>query len=157
DISILDTDTQRLTTVLTGSEGFATPAISATGRVAYVAGPLDYDLVELPLDGSPVRRLIATRQSEYSPAWSPVEPALAYIRQNEIRIQRRGSGNAATMDRTIVTAAQFPSQSSFQSLAFSADGSRIAYSVSTKGSPGKVWISPVGGGAPALLTDLDGY
>src|SRR5262249_25744937 len=44
-----------------------------------------------------------------------------------------------------------------QSPAFSPDGSRIAYSVSSKDHPGKVWISPVAGGSPALLTETDGY
>src|SRR5262245_13520980 len=48
DLALLDTHTQQLTTVLTGSEGFATPATSPSGRVAYVAGPTDYDLVEIP-------------------------------------------------------------------------------------------------------------
>ena len=156
DLAILDTATQNIRTILTGSEGFATPALNATGRLAYVAAPVDYDLAELPLNGSPVHPLLATRQRESSAAWSPVAPELAYVRQNQIRIQRREK-DGAVADRAIVTAAQFTSEVSFQSLAFSPDGSRILYSVQSKDSPGHLWISPVAGGSPALLTNADGF
>lgn len=39
----------------------------------------DADIVELPLEGTPPRKLLATAASEYSPAWSPQGGEFAYL------------------------------------------------------------------------------
>jgi len=98
----------------------------------------------------PVKPLLATRQYEHSAAWSPVAPEYAYVGQNGIRLRRRDG----TLDRAIVTAAQFPGRArQFISPAFSPDGTRILYMALPER---KGWISPVGGGPPAPMVDFEG-
>ncbi len=104
--------------------------------------------MELPLDGSPPRPLLATRQPEQWVSWSPTAPEFAYISGNQIRIRRRDG----SLDRVAVTAEHFPAGSQLQAPAFSPDGSRVAFTTRS-GSIWRAWASPVGGGAPAPLTD----
>ena len=50
---VLDTETGQRSPVLPDVESVNGPSVSPDGTVAYTSSPFDYDLVELPLDGSP--------------------------------------------------------------------------------------------------------
>ncbi|MGD0133011.1 MAG: hypothetical protein ABSE57_13245 [Bryobacteraceae bacterium] len=51
------------------TEGDHTPAVSPDGqRIAFSTGTPDYDIVSIPLDGSPLRPILATARIESSPS-----------------------------------------------------------------------------------------
>ena len=131
-------------TATSGSEQY--PAVSPSGReIAFTDQREDYDLVEIPLDGSPARTILATSRNEADPAWSPVGNQYAYVTDRsgtqEIWL-RSGDGS---LERPIVTPTSFQDSTLLLSgLSFSPDGKRVAYQ--RRGPNGfKVWISAVGG------------
>lgn len=145
----LDIESGGLTPLLSSENTLSFPAVAPDGsRVAYVANETDFDLAEIPLDGSPVRSLLASRLVEHSPHYSPRTNEFAYVASaeaQEIRVRQ-----ASTLaERVLVTAAEFgaPSAQSFAAPAFSPDGTKIAYNRNFE-----IWISPANGGAPAKLT-----
>ena len=66
---------------LTADEGIKVrPSVSPDGKkIAYASMTENFDIVEIPIAGGPIRPLIATSRNEMSPAWSPVAPLLAYV------------------------------------------------------------------------------
>jgi eukaryotic-like serine/threonine-protein kinase len=145
----LDTDTGRLTPLLSSENTLSFPAVSPDGsRVAYVANETDYDLMEIPLDGSPVRPLLASRLAESSAHYSPRTNEFVYVaaaEAQEIRVRQ----SSTLAERILVTAADFgpASAQNFAAPAFSPDGTKVAYNRNFE-----IWISPANGGVPAKLT-----
>ena len=101
---------------------------------------LDYDLVEIPLDGSPIRPLLASRLPEHSVHYSPRAPEFAYTAAaggGEIRIRQP----ATLAERVVVSQSDFPDQKGpgrFAAAAFSPDGTKLAYNRNFD-----IWISAV--------------
>ena len=150
----LDTETGHLFPLLPSESALSYPSVSADGtRVAYTTGDLDYDLVEIPLDGSPIRPLLASRLPEHSVHYSPRAPEFAYTAAaggGEIRIRQP----ATLAERVVVSQSDFPDQKGparFAAAAFSPDGTKLAYNRHFD-----IWISPSNGGAPAKLTSAQG-
>jgi hypothetical protein len=87
----LDTETRNLFPLMASESALSYPSVSADGtRVAYTTTDLDYDLVEIPLDGSPIRPLLASRLPEHSVHYSPRAAEFAYTAAaggGEIRIR----------------------------------------------------------------------
>ena len=119
----------------------------------------DFDLVEISLSGGGVRRILATNRSELFPAWSPKGNQLAYVtdRSGTPEIWMRNGEEG--WERPLVTARDFPDDptQAFLTLAFSPDGSRIAYSRSSTKALGSIWISPVSGGSPIRLNNSEHF
>jgi serine/threonine protein kinase/Tol biopolymer transport system component len=150
----LDTGTGRLAPLIPSESVLSYPAVSPDGAtVAYVANEVDYDLVEIPLDGSPVRPLLASRLAEHSVQYSPRMSELVYVAGGdapEIRVRQP----ATLAERVVVSQSDFSGQSgasSFGAAAFSPDGTKLAYNRNFE-----IWISPSNGGAPAKLTQTNG-
>ena len=147
----LRTRTSRpLTTGVTQDEF---PSLSPDGRtLAYATGEEGYDVIEVPLDGSASREVIATSRNEVAPAWAPDGVHFAYITDRngarEIWLRNRADGS----ERLIVGQKEFPGEASFLDCAISPDGSRIAYRAQGSGSY-DIWISPLSGEAPVRLWD----
>jgi Tol biopolymer transport system component len=145
----LDLETGRLTPLLSSENTLSSPTVGPDGsRVAYVANETDFDLAEIPLDGSRVRSLLASRLIEHSPHYSPRTNEFVYVASAEAQeIRVRQSSTLA--ERVLVTAAEFgpPLAQSFAAPAFSPDGTKVAYNRNFE-----IWISPANGGAPAKLT-----
>jgi serine/threonine protein kinase/Tol biopolymer transport system component len=128
------------------------PAVSPDGsRLAYTVAETDLDIVEIPLDGSPVRPLVATRLIEQSARYSPLSDEFAYVTRGEIRIRQSRS----LAERTVVSDASFPAgegdRADLRSPAFSSDGARIAYNKRFR-----IWISPANGGQATPLNSTAG-
>jgi Tol biopolymer transport system component len=109
----------------------------------FTAGNSDYDIIELPLDGSAPRPVLATAQNERSPSGSATGDQMAFItdRAGESEIWLRSpSGN---WERPAVRQSDFPNDPGqvFASVSLSPDGSRLAYY-----RQGRFWVSPVSGG-----------
>ena len=134
------------------------PAVSASGReIAFTDQHEDYDLVELPFDGSPARSVLATSRNESDPAWSPAGDQYAYVtdRSGEPEVWLRGRDGS--LERPLVTRASFKDPTlMIAGVAVSPDGSRVAYQ--RRGPSGfKVWISAVAGGPAVQLIQDDSY
>jgi Tol biopolymer transport system component len=128
------------------------PAVSPDGsRLAYTVSEEDRDIVEIPLDGSPVRPLLASRLAEQAARYSPLGDEFAYMTKGEIRIRQSRS----LAERVVVSDASFPSgeesRKDLRAPAFSPDGARIAY-----GKRFEIWISPANGGQATRLNSNAG-
>ena len=144
-------------TATSGSEQY--PAVSPSGReIAFTVQEEDYDLVEIPLDGSALRSVLATSRTEADPVWSPLGNQFAYItdRSGSQEIWLRSRDGA--IERPLVTRASFPDTETFllSGLAFAPDGKRVAYQRRGRGGF-RVWISAVAGGPAVQLATDDSY
>ena len=68
------------------------PDVSPDGsKIVFTSGGVDHDLVEVPLDGSPMRDLLATSRNEHSAAWVPGATRFVYMTdrsgREEIRLR----------------------------------------------------------------------
>ena len=149
-----NTDTGQLTTLMPSESVLSHPAVSPGGStVAYVTSDVDYDVMSIPLDGSPVRPLLASRLAEHSIHASRLTDELVYVASGdgpEIRIRQP----TTLAERVVVSASDFSEQvgvSSFAAPAFSPDATKLAYNRNFE-----IWISPSTGGAPAKLTKNNG-
>ncbi|MCP5117113.1 MAG: hypothetical protein GY953_40325, partial [bacterium] len=130
------------------------PSASPDGRrIAFSSRTPDYNIVELPLDGSPMRDLLATSRQEYFAAWSPVRDQIAYVTNREgatgVWIRNLAEGT----DRPVVGQSDFSEDAKqFITPDFSPDGSRLVYAVSTSDTLASIWISPVSGGTPTRVS-----
>jgi serine/threonine protein kinase/WD40 repeat protein len=119
-------------------------------RIAFTNGGVDSDLVEVPLDGSTVREVLATSGNETNPSWSPDGASLAYVQDSH-------DGGTRIWLRTVDGSWSRPLHepgppgSTFTNPRFSPDGRRIVYEMwSQEGYT--VWVTAVSGGAPVRLT-----
>lgn len=135
----------------TGTE--MTPAVSPDGsRVIFASMRGTYDLVEVPVDGSPLRDFLATSRNEVTPAWSPLGSHVVYATDRggprEIWLRDTKEG----WERPIVSQKDFGGDLTYQfwDICFSPDGQQIAYR--RIGQSGEaIWISTIAGDAPARL------
>jgi serine/threonine protein kinase/WD40 repeat protein len=128
------------------------PAVSPNGeRVLFTASLREWDLVEIPLDGSPPRPLLATERNEKSPSWSAAGDVMAYItdRSGDWEIWLRSADGK--WERPVVRQSDFANDDLVDrrigifAAVLSPDGTRLAYV-----RRDKLWVSPVSGGRPSL-------
>jgi serine/threonine-protein kinase len=149
NLYLADTRRQELQQITaSASEPAEHPAVSPDGRrIIFTTGVLNYDIVEVPFDGSPPRPLVATDRTEKEPSWSAAGDQMAFItdRSGESEIWLRSSDGR--WERPLVRQNDFPNdpQSEFQSASLSPDGSRVAYI-----RKGRLWVSPSSGGKPTV-------
>jgi Tol biopolymer transport system component len=147
-------DTSTPVTSTVGSENH--PDVSRDGRqLAFASEAIDFNLVDIPLDGSPPRNLLATSRNELDPSFNRDGTQYAYVsdKGGVLRIWARRR-NDETSDTVVVAPDQFPSGDAtlaLGALAMSPDGERVAYQ---RYSPAgyRIWISTVRtAGTPVLL------
>jgi Tol biopolymer transport system component len=74
----LERDSSTPVTATVGSENW--PNVSADGRrMAFASESIDFDLVDIPLDGTPPRKLIATSRNESEPTFNRDGSRYAYV------------------------------------------------------------------------------
>ena len=150
-----DTESEKAQPLTAGDSREYLPAVSPDGKqILYTSGAVDYDVLEVPLDGGEPRPLIATRRFEAWASWSPAASEFAYVTdaggEQEIRVHN----NETHREHVAVSPRSFPNLpvNGFQSPVFSPDGSRIAFAARTSTQLSSIWISPTVGGVPARLT-----
>jgi Tol biopolymer transport system component len=129
-------------------------AVSPDGRtLAFQAGVISYDLIEIPLNGAPATTVMATDRDEVAPSWAADGTNFAYSTDRsgtgEIWLRNRRDGS----ERMIVSARDFPDHLSidnFLDCAISPDGSRVAYR-RQHGASVQIWVSSLAGDAPVRL------
>ena len=131
----------------------ADPSLSADGkRLAFSSRLDDTDIVEVPLDGSPMRGILTTSSNEHCAAWSPKGDRFAYVKEHngrdEIWVHNIREGG----ERPLITAADFrqgPTDRVTEPR-YSPDGQRLAF---TRVSEGvfSLWVMNAAGGPPVPL------
>jgi len=138
------------------------PAVSPDGKkLIFASTSEDYNMVEVPLDGSSIRSLLTTSRSELFPAWPAVGDEYAYVTdhsgESEIWIRSRRSN----WERPLITPKDFsknpPAQ--FFTPEYSPDGTTLAFAATGNHQVASIWIAPAQGGSPVRLTsdDTDGF
>jgi Tol biopolymer transport system component len=133
----------------------AEPAVSPDGkRIIYASMSADFNIVDVPLDGAPIRNLLSTSRSELFPAWLPGGGEYAYVtdRSGQSEIWVRSHRN--NWERPLITPKDFaqnpPNQ--FFTLEYSPDGASLAFAATGSHRVSSIWISPAAGGSPVRLT-----
>ena len=154
-----DTRSVSLTRLLaTPDGGRTTPSVSPDGkRLLFTKIHVDRDIVELPLDCSAPRTLLASSLPEFAPTWSPNGDQFAYITRRNGTDELWVHSTQGNSDRPIVTAKEFPTLEALLSPAFSPDGSRIAYTGAARrrGPSTKPGHLPPPGAPPTIIADGD--
>ncbi len=157
---LADTETNQVVSITsTPASNEQFPSVSPNGRtIATTVNATDFDLVEIPVDGSNARPVINTTRNEFDPAVSPTaEAQFAFVTDRtgdpQIWLQNR------TDSKPFVTAADFDGLTSLAigALAFSPDGTRLAFqaAVAPEGTTlpsftggSRIWVKTVAGGKP---------
>jgi TolB protein len=160
---LADTAGDRLLPLTTtpGNEG--APSVAPDGRtIAFTSEATDFDLFEIPIDGSMPRAFLDSTRNEFDPAASPVDTKYAYVTDRTGLLQIWLQNREGYLAQPLVTETDFDDSSSLAigSLAFSPDGSRLAFQRASGPSGGsvlgrRIWITPVTGGKPFPLPSDD--
>jgi Tol biopolymer transport system component len=122
-------------------------------RIAFISSEENFDVVSVPLDGSPMKTLYGTRRNEFDPGWAPDGDQFAYStdRTGSAEIWLRGMREAT--DRPLVTARDIGQAwvAEFSEPNFSPDGRRLAYCAAV-GNAHSVYVWAVAGGKPVRLS-----
>jgi serine/threonine protein kinase len=146
-LSVIDIDSGTVWPVTSGSnEEWSPSAAPDGGRVAFVSGNEDSDLIQISLDTLAAETLLATARDERFPTWARDGGRIVYTTNTrggpEIWVRNLREGSAApivTRDSSGLGEWQTISRPSV-----SPDGQRIAYDV--VGATHGVWVSPIAGG-----------
>jgi eukaryotic-like serine/threonine-protein kinase len=129
------------------------PAVSPDGqRIAFTSEALDFDLVEIPLDGSPVRSLLATSRNELDPTFSRDGSLYAYVSDKEGVLQIWRRSRDGQFERLVVSSDHFPGEATLAlgAPALSPDGQRIAYQRYGEHTGYQVWVSTLAAAGPPV-------
>jgi Tol biopolymer transport system component len=163
---VADTATDAVTPLTTTVLNESAPSVSPDGRtVAFTSQETDFDLVEIPLDGSALRPFLSSTRNEFDPATSPVNTQYAFVTDRAGQLQIWLQNEEGYLQQPIVTEADFGGLTTMAvgSLAFSPDGSRLAYQRTAQGRTldghfgPQLWISSTAGGTPVALTSSQRY
>lgn len=149
---LADTETGSVQLLTSGVLNEVSPSVSPDGsRVAFASGSADADLIQIAIDGSDVRPLLASARDERDPSWTPAGNQVAYVTDArgspEVWMRTIADGWSAPV--VTLDSAGMHEWQSVRTPAISPDGQRIAYVVisATHG----VHVSPVAGGRGVLL------
>lgn len=131
------------------------PAVSPhRPRLAMSMQQADSDIYRISLDDPVPRPLLASSRNELDPAWS------ASARKMAVSTDRSGSEEIwlssanGDLERPVVRETDDGRTNLLRSGAFSPDGQRLAYHRSA--DQGRIWIQPIAGGTPMLLSPGQG-
>ena len=152
---LADLKRERMRRLTAGTAGHGYPSVSPDGRrLIFTALMDDFDLVELPLDGSNPHTLVPNSRNELSPSWSHDGKQIIYSTDRtgsrEIWIHNVDDN----LDHAAVTASAFPPGTTvgLADPVFSPDGERFAFVRYSTADPATVWVAPSVGGEPIRLT-----
>jgi len=163
---LADLATGALTPLTTTTLNEAAPNASPDGRmIAFDSQATDFDLVEIPVDGSPMRPFLSSTRNEFDPATSPVSTQFAYVTDRTGSLQIWLQNEEGYLQQPLVTGADFGGGQSLAvgSLAFSPDGGRLAFQRADEATDrditggSRLWISPTTGGTPVPLGGDETY
>ncbi len=135
------------------------PSVAPDGRtIAFTSESTDFDLVEVPLDGSQLQPFLSSTRNEYDPAVSPASTQYAFVTDRTGNQQIWLQNTEGYLQQVLVDDAAFGGVAStaIGSLAFSPDGRRLAFQRAGPTAEGgvrgsRLWIMSTSGGAPVLV------
>jgi Tol biopolymer transport system component len=142
-------------TITPGNE--SSPAVSPDGRtVAFAWDATDFDLFEVPIDGSPLKPFRRSTRNEYDPAVLPGSTQYAFVTDQTGNLQIWRENQEGYLREPIVTESDFegPPSMAMGSLAFSRDGTKLALQradtaeADPRARGFRIWIVPMAGGKP---------
>jgi eukaryotic-like serine/threonine-protein kinase len=151
-------DTSVAVTSTVGSENW--PSVTRDGRrMAFTSEVIDFDLMDIPLDNAPPRKLLGSSRNETDPSFNRDGSHYVYVSDKGglLRVWA-GNRNDPTLDTVVVSPDQFPRSDvdttlALGALAMSPDGERVAYQRYSAEGGYRIWISTVrAAGPPVLLT-----
>jgi Tol biopolymer transport system component len=129
------------------------PAVSPDGsQVAFTAEAVDFDLVEIPLDGAAARALLATSRNELDPTVAPNRRDFAYVSDKGGKLQIWLRMGDSQFDRAIVTPEQFSGSATLTlgAPALSPDGQLIAFQRYSEDAGYQIFVSTIAGAGTAV-------
>lgn len=154
DLQVADTRSRTIRPLTVTTQDAVLPAVSPDGgKIAFTLANNDFNLIEIPLDGSAVWDLLNTSRDEVDPTFSPVADEYAYTTNRTGREQIWLRSRRGDWERPVVTEKDFSEAwiLSLRETSFAPDGQRIAYAaVGSRGHA--VYISNAKGGTPLRLT-----
>jgi Tol biopolymer transport system component/tRNA A-37 threonylcarbamoyl transferase component Bud32 len=135
----------------------AQPSLSPDGRrLAFTLLNSDSDLVEIPLDGAPVRTVLATSAPEHCAAWSPKGDQFVYSKEHNGADEVWLYNVREHWERPLVTPASFKDANTdrVSEARISPDGQRVVFS-RVSGGKYSLWLTNVLGGVPVPM-GIDG-
>jgi Tol biopolymer transport system component len=158
DLQFADTGNGSMQAITVGTLDAGEAAVSPRGdSIAVTMVNATSDLIEIPLDGSAARPLVAAARNESDPTWMHGSDQLAYATDRSGVPEIWLKSFQENWERPLITARDFPGVwvLAMNEPSFSPDDQRVAYAV--RGSEGHaVWISNVRGGPPLRLISEKG-
>ncbi|HEY1217814.1 MAG: LpqB family beta-propeller domain-containing protein [Bryobacteraceae bacterium] len=154
DLQLVDTRNGHMRPLTFLTNDAVEAAVSPDGRrIVFIASEDNFDVISVPLDGSPVRTLYGTRRNEFDPSWAPGGDQFAYStdRTGDSEIWLRSVREG--WDRPLVARKDLGQAwvAEISEPNFSPDGRRLAYCVAG-GSSHSIYVSAVAGGKPVRLS-----
>jgi serine/threonine protein kinase/Tol biopolymer transport system component len=144
----------------------SSPSTSPDGRtIAFTWDATDFDLFEVPIDGSPLKPFRRSTRNEYDPAVAPGTTQYAFVTDQTGNLQIWRENQEGYLRQPIVTEADFvgPPSMAIGSLAFSPDGTKLAFQRADTAEEDpravgfRIWIAPVSGGKPVPVASEGTY
>ena len=149
---LIDSESDSIWPLAADNADAAEVAVGPDGRILYERRIAPYDLVQIPVDGSAPRELLASDWAEAFGAWSRTADEFVYVSDRGGQSAVWISSGDGSWQRRIVTSQDVgePAGVSFRSPEFSPDGKRICFIAGRR-----VWVSPASGGQPTPVTPAD--
>ncbi|MEO8126175.1 MAG: protein kinase [Bryobacteraceae bacterium] len=144
--------------ITTGISGETHADLSPDGsRIVYTNVQEDFDIVDVPWNGDPIRKILNTNRRESSAIWSPSAQQFAYVSDRSGPFEIWLKSTQEGWERPVVRNRDFSDgvNAVATGLSFSPDGQRLAYTRYTL-EKSAIWISPLSGGTAVPLTQEDG-
>jgi serine/threonine protein kinase len=156
---MLDVDSDNVRRFTAGPLRDNFPAVSKDGKqIAYAQEIVDFDLFEVPLDGSPLKPGLATSRNELSPSWSRTRQQYAYEtdrngRREIMMRQEPTRAGGAPIESPVVTPDDFSDGPVIYlgGPAISPDGTLIAFERSGPTARWRIYVKSLLGGTIAPL------
>ena len=150
---IMDTEGGGRAALTTTPASESRPAVTRDGRrVAFTSEAVDFDVIEIPLDGSAARPIVVTSRNELDPAMAPDRTQYVFVSDRNGPVQIWLRSLQGQWERPLVTADQFGTEQTWAlgAPSFSPDGQRIAYQRLGERTGYRIWISTVAAAGPPV-------